>query len=220
MLFAVSLNAETLFVNTHADPGRANVAYNRYSNSDSALRHFALTKVDVTGAGWTVDSMTTYFNHTGIPTLDGVHVHVVPEADLASFDPTNLDDTTTAGTFTQLISPSFFNSGLLALEVDMAPSISLAPGSYWIGMTPIGDDPSALNGLGFATRGAADLGFAEYAVGPDAVINTSVSPTMHDVWQTDTPSVAILIEGSVVPEPAAGMLALLGFIALIGRRRR
>jgi hypothetical protein len=203
--------------------------YNRTSDGAAILNHHTLTKVVVPASGWSIDKVTTYNQHNydfdvfadgGLPTvLDGAQFHVVPEADLATYDPTSA--ALLPGTITQINPGSFRGPGFNMTEVDLASTVVLSAGTYWIGLVPKVDDPSFQAGIQFGktlTDGASEIAqFAETG----ALTGTTVSPSAEGVWETTSgKSLAIKLEGVAVPEPSGVILLGVGAFGFLLRRRR
>ncbi|MFN3166109.1 MAG: PEP-CTERM sorting domain-containing protein [Phycisphaeraceae bacterium] len=218
-----SAGAVTLYENPSAGGGTP--GNNLVSPSLSALRHYGLTKVVVGGGGWDVDRVSMLQ-----PTASGaalgalsadLHLHIVPDADLATFDPTLLGDVVSgAETDNEVLSTSsFFAAGVTRFTADPAADISLAPGTYWVGVTPILDNLSAFGtGWQFAFSGTNPADSAHYAE-TGASTGTSTTPSTTGVWEVKNQNgYALTIEGTQVPEPTS--LALLGLGGLLAARRR
>lgn len=221
-------HAATLFENP-VSSASGNI-YNRTSDGNVQVNHHTLTKVVVTdAAGWNIDQVTVYNSHNydlqffgdnGFPTvLDGAQLHIVPEAGLGAYDPTT--STLSPGVLTEITPGSGVSSGLLQTVVTLGPGVFVGPGTYWMGLTPKVDDArfnAAIQfGLTLTDAGSAVAQYAEAG----ALTGTTVSPSAAQTWEeTSGRSLAIKIEGNVVPEPSSSALVGLGAIGLLLRRRR
>lgn len=205
-------------------PNATNIATNRVSPTLASPNNFALSRVEVTDAGWTIDSITMFFNSTGnwdpATFAADAHVHIVADTDLATFNPTLTTDLVSA-TATQIAPGSFFGPGSLELTASF-PGVSIGPGVYWIGLTPVGDNAGATfnsPGWGFASRATSDASFAYYAA-PGGSTGTSTTPSVAETWEIRSgagDSLSIRVEG--IPEPSTALLVL-GSGAFLLRRRR
>jgi hypothetical protein len=174
------------------------------------LTQHAVNDVVVGGGGWIVDSITNYYGAAD-PAWGGAitqgHLHVF---DKTSGLPVNgLNDPTTS----PLIAMSAVLVGGDHFELTASGlALSLAPGEYWIGITPLapsgffGPEPHLASNtlVGDATASYDPFAFP----GPPA-------------WFNFNPGVdaAIQINGTIVPGPAGG-LALIGLAGFAVRRRR
>ena len=213
MLLVLPLQAAVLW--SQAPTGTNASAYIDQEFPDfPAFSTYQVADVTVGAGGWAIDSITSYFGSGGgsWPSSLDVRVNIFSKTGalpLASDDPTagaEYAATLTAdGSFLDVTA-----SGL---------GIHLAPGAYWIGMTPIVDfatygqnfhwqtsgivgDPSALRNPGNGFADGSDWG--TYAM---------IGGTAGDG--------AILIEGTgATPEPAAYLLVAggLGLLGLLRRR--
>lgn len=204
--------------------GGATPGNNLDSPTNASLRHYGLSKVVVGGLGWNIDSVSMFQ-----PTASGaalgalsadLHLHIVADADLATFDPTLASDVVTgAETDSEVLSlSSFFAAGTTRFTADPAADVTIGPGTYWIGVTPILDNLSPFGtGWQFA-YGGADPGEAAIFAEAGAFTGTSTTPSTDGVWETKPVGYALTIEGTPVPEPTS--LALLSLGGLLAARRR
>lgn len=158
--------------------------------------------ISVTGDGWLVDSVTTFFTSGSgnWPSGTDASLHIFEKTGTL---PDNTTDIVPDGTVYTAMITSF--GSYLELTVDSL-ALFLAPGDYWIGLTPILEfDPygqefhqattAGLIGDPTAMRNPGD----GFGFGADWATNSAFGGTGGDY--------ALRIEGRQVPEP--GMLALL-----------
>lgn len=173
------------------------------------LTHHAVNDIVVGGGGWNVDSITNYYGAAD-PAWGGAisqgYLHVfdktAPLPDNALNDPT----------FSPIIPMTAVLVGdHFELTADSL-ALNLAPGEYWIGITPFA--PSGF--FGPEPHLAADglIGDATASYDPFPFPGTPA-------WFNFNPGVdaAIQINGTIVPAPA-GSFALLGLAGFAARRRR
>ena len=132
--FASFANAEILWDQSSYDefgPG--------FFNSESGEPPFGITMhavcdVTVDGAGWTVDTITTYYSaidpNWGLAIVDG-YLHVFDKTGPLPIDGT--DDPTSS----PIVSMTGTVNGSVTEVVATGLSLNLPPGEYWIGITPI-----------------------------------------------------------------------------------
>lgn len=223
----VTASAAVLYQNPSAGGGTS--GNNLVSPSLAGLRHYGLSKVVVGPAGWDVDHVSilqpTASGAALGPLAADLHLHIVPDADLATFDPTLAGDIVTgAETDNVVISPSsFFARGETRFTADPAADISLSQGTYWIGVTPILDNTSAIGtGWQFAFSGTNPNDSAHYAE-VSATTGTSTTPSAAGVWEVKNANgYALTIVGAKVPEPSTmALVSIAGVagLAMIRRRR-
>ena len=105
---------------------------NSYSAGFGGFIIHSVNDVTVDGDGWHVDTITQYYS-TWNPNWAGVittgYLHISPKTGpLPTFDPT---------TDTQIpMSAAYVDANVLAV-VATGVNIDLAPGDYWIGITPV-----------------------------------------------------------------------------------
>ncbi len=152
-----------------------------------------------------------------------LHLHIVPDADLATFDPTLVGDVVSgAETDNSVISLSnFFGAGTTRFTADPAADITVGAGTYWVGVTPILNNLSATGtGWQFAFGGTVPTDSAHYAEA-GAATGTSTTPSVAEVWEfKNLNGYALTIEGSRVPEPSTVVLAGLAGVAGLAMMRR
>lgn len=134
LTLTANAHAEVLWDQSTFDPFGPGFFNSESGEPPLGITMHTVSDVTVDGGGWTIDSITTYFSSIdpgwGFGIVDG-YVHVFPKTGPLPVDGTD-DPTMSAvvamtGTFvTDHIEVSV--SGL---------NITLAPGEYWIGITPI-----------------------------------------------------------------------------------
>ena len=182
---------------------------------------FGRSDVHAGGGGWVVNRVATYYS--GLSWFDGgvtqAVLNVFPKTGSL---PTAANDprvTFGSGTLVDVTRTQFDldGNGVAAYQVS-GLSINLAPGDYWIGLTPIGPSgffgpdlqwvTSNYFGASQASRGYPDTGWLD----TDTLFNAFGSPGIGNV------DGAISITGDIVPAPPS--LALLGLSGLCAARRR
>jgi hypothetical protein len=184
---------------------------------------YIVNDVAVPGGGWVINSVTSYFvagwNWTYSGTTIPVRLHIFPQSGVLPLATDIVPDLNPPNPYTASYSAS---GGDVTLTVS-GLAISLAPGSYWIGITPIANmnpygqifyysttdpwgDPSALRnpGGGFGLPSGVNWGGAQANI---------------DLWPG--PDGTLVIEGTMgIPEPSTMVLLGLGLLGLPLLRRR
>ena len=164
------------------------------------------------GSGVNVTDVTTYFtsNFSGLwGSITSARLNIYDHAPTAADNPSTGTSVGVSITDNGDGSLSAHASGL---------NINLAAGTYWVGLTPIGDFGvvgQEFHLASFTSTGADSLARnpgGGFGIGTDWV-NAGVTFGGLTPWDG-----AILIGGTVVPAP--GALALLGLGGLVGTRRR
>ncbi|UCD75481.1 MAG: hypothetical protein JSV91_00905 [Phycisphaerales bacterium] len=172
---------------------------------------YMVDDVTVGGPGWNITKITVYF--TDNPAWVGNHMGRLNIFDNPGGFPAE------PGNSGEMVDVTI-GYGAYGLEVVANVDIDLAPGNYYIGLTPILD----FGTYGQAFHQAAPIQGTNtlwqnpggaFGYGTDWTYAYVLDSTF--VWQ-DNYDMAILIEGTAVPAP--GALALLGLAGLVGRRRR
>ena len=178
---------------------------------------FGVSDVTVPASGWTIQSITTYFSALSWNQGDVTQavLNVFPKTGGAPV-PGNDPRATPTGSGTLVgVSQTGASAGGNGVWEIMASglSIALAPGDYWVGLTPVGPAGPFGPDMQWSTPTRIGAGQQMRLFGPDS--------GWLDVGATyGVPAVdgAILIQGAV---PAPASLALLGLGGLLaGRRRR
>lgn len=162
---------------------------------------YTVSDITVTGGGWNVTSISTYYSVLGDLFATEARLHVFAKSGPLPLDALN---DPTMSPIVSVTTSSSNNVGILTVELDL----DLAAGEYWIGLTPIFaiGDPILLSSM--STYGDASASYDAFAFpGP---------PT----WFNFNPGVdaSIMVEGTAIPAP--GALALLGLAGVGFRRRR
>ncbi|MGH7132768.1 MAG: hypothetical protein ACREJO_12555 [Phycisphaerales bacterium] len=185
--------------------------------------YYTVADVNVTGAGWTVNSVSMYFSCFDFnwPETTTGRLNIFTQSGAL---PSNSDNPASGGLVPGLVNmtveilndPSNFDQAYYRVTAS-GLNINLAAGSYWIGLTPVA--PSGFfgpeSGLPAANQIGAGSPFRSPFTGPGSPpANTWVNlnaPASYDA--------AILVQGVALPTPgAAAIVGLGGLIA--GRRRR
>jgi hypothetical protein len=188
---------------------------NTYSPGFNGSIAYGVNNVVVPASGWTVQSVSVYFSNFNDPGTSGI-LNIFPKSGSLPLAGNNPQASPTgAGTPVSLGSIDFVydNQGIREYTAS-GLNIVLAPGEYWIGLTPVqaagffGADNqwSTVNPIGVGTAVrlyGPDSGWANY--GGLAGASASLDGAMK-------------INGTATPAPSGAMLLALG--GLIGARRR
>ena len=192
---------------------------NRYSTT-SAI--YALSDVTVPASGWTINSVSTYFTNISFPaTVGSAILNIFPKTGdlpLATNDPRAAP----TGQGTLLVPVDTRGIGGATQQPLMTITaanlnIVLAPGDYWIGLTP----QLSTGPFGGENAWGTDnfIGSQSVARGFGSGANTFPWTGVGTLANHAPFDLSISITGTPVPAPSS--LALLGLGGLIaGRRRR
>ena len=190
---------------------------NRVTVSDAI---FAMTDVTVPAGGWTINSVSSYFTDFSFnPTVTQAVLNIFPKTGAL---PTSSNDPR----------PSPTGQGTLTVPVDVRDiggssqqpvmiitaaglSINLAPGDYWIGLTPtLNSGPFGSDSAWPAETQIGSQSVARgFGAGPGAAFPWS---TVESLGGSPNSDLALTVTG--VPAPSS--LALLGAAGLLSTRRR
>ena len=201
------------------DQSALNWGGNAYPNSISGAPPFGLTAytvcdVNVDAGGWTIDSVSMYFS-----LINSDWVNDVSQGRLNIFTKTGSlpasSDNPGAGTIVPMAATVFFDSTVQQNYYKVTAAglnVTLAPGSYWIGITPVA--PGGFFGPELGIAAASTIGDYSPYRSPFADFGSPPANTWANV--SGNQDAAILITG--VPAPAG--LGLLGLAGLAAARRR
>jgi hypothetical protein len=130
--------AEVLWDQSTLDLNGPGIA-NSYSPGFGGFVIHGVDDVTVTGSGWTVESITQYYSSWNFDWPGAVttgYLHIAPKTGaLPTFDPT---------TDVQVPMTAAFLNGDVITVTASGLSVPLAPGDYWIGITPVA--PAGISG--------------------------------------------------------------------------
>ena len=162
---------------------------------------FTVSDITVTGQGWNLSSVSTYYSTIGDFVAGEARLHIFNTT--GALPSNDLDDPTVSS-----IVPVTTEFDGVVGTLTAAIDIDLAAGDYWIGLTPITalGDPILLSS-------ATSIGDAS------ASYDANAFPGDPE-WFNMNPGgdAAIKVEGTMIPAP--GALALFGLGAMASRRRR
>ena len=217
--FSAVASADTLW-DQSALSGTGAGVYNSVSGSPPfGSTVYALSDVVVPAGGWTINSISTYFSALGFANW----ATDVTQARLNIFSrdgalPASGNNPGTGTLVTLTCTFSSFDAGpdfgFQNVNVATAAGLNivLAPGNYWIGLTPIAPG-------GFDLE--SNWGSSTVIGGNSAMRSpfTGFGMPPANTWSDSGAEGAILIEGTLAPTPsAAALMGLAGLAA--GRRRR
>lgn len=164
---------------------------------------YTVADVTVPAGGWTVDSVTMYFsqiNSDWVTDVSQGRLYIQPKTGAL---PTALP----GGSLVPMSAVSLFDNTVqqsyYAITASGLNSV-LAPGEYWIGITPAAPGGPFGPELGIASAAPTGAPSASFDIG-------------FPGWQGVGVDAAILINGSI---PAPGTVAALGLAGLFAARRR
>lgn len=217
LLLCAGARADVLWDQSGFDPFYDSVLVDQSFPDSPDFDAYMVNDVLVGGNGWTVSSVTTYFSHGWGDWPDVGH------ARLNIFKKTgalpNADDDPGSGLRVP-VTISVISFGY-SLSVNASGlDIDLAPGEYWIGLTPDIEYglylqeyhlPAQILGADTAWRNPGGaFGIGTHWQNLDGIDDT-------DSW-VGLADAAMLVEGAFIPAPGAG--ALFGMGAILARRRR
>ena len=179
LALAVPASSEILWDQSGLDPAQNGIA-NSISPGFGGFTIYAVGDVTVSGAGWHVESITQYYsswNYDWLYAIAEGNLHVFPKV-----GPLPLEDPTLSVT----VAMSASSTDPDVIEVTASNlDLDLAPGDYWIGITP--NAPAGIFG--------ANLQFVSTSFVGDPV---AVYDTMFPGWGNPYGAVdgAMLIEGT------------------------
>lgn len=183
---------------------------------------YTVADVNVTGAGWNITSVSMYwscidFNWSSTTTG---RLNIFSQTGAL---PSNSDNPSTGGLVPGTVAmtvETLFDDTVQQAYYRVTASglnINLAPGSYWIGITPVA--PSGMWGPELGMPAATQVGAGSPYRSPFTGFGAPPANTWANIYAPDLIDAAILIQGVSVPTPgAAALIGLGGLIA--GRRRR
>jgi hypothetical protein len=186
---------------------------NQEFGDDPAFSTYQVHDITVTGGGWNITSITEYFTNNGSAWPGSFDARLNIFA-LNGPAPLSTDDPT-AG----LIYPAVNLATIMSTVTLSGLSIYLAPGSYWIGFTPIVDLSVGQQFQLVASTVGNDSGVRNpgngFADGSDWMTTS--------VFNADSPDGSITINGDEVasaPEPGTASLFGAGGLLLAGLLKR
>jgi len=212
-----------ILLNQDAPGAAVNSPWNHYegvgldgiANNGDEIRVFAMTPVQVGAGGWELDSITTFYAvsppaFSAIPGIGGTldaYLHVVPAADLATYDPT------AAGSITATRTNEKLNGGATGAITFTASGIgqTLSPGDYYMGLTPIIDPQITTNfSPNWKSTGTGGVAFLDASSaspissvfpGADAFQPAAAGSwvDLSDDGGATTADLTILVEGTLIP---------------------
>jgi MYXO-CTERM domain-containing protein len=211
---AASANAAVLW-----DQSALNWPGNAYPNSISGAPPFGSTSytvcdVTVGGGGWTVDSVSMYFGRI----LSNWDIDVT-QGRLNVFAKTGgmpgATDIPSTGALVPMTAVSFFDDTVQQAYYKVTAAglnLNLAPGEYWIGITPVA--PGGFFGPELGLAAASTVG--DYSPYWSPFTDFGLPPA--ETWTNYSGNQDAAIQITGVPSPAG--LSLLGLAGLAAARRR
>ena len=202
---ASSASADMLYESTVINTS-GGVITAMYDPANLPGSYMLMDDISVPAGGWTIDTVSTFFNPlVSIPTTTNAYLVVFPKS-LGTPNPmdyaTNVPVTRTRELFTD--PENGFSRNTYRFDAS-GLNVSLAPGDYWIGLTPIADD----TWMAWGSRTPNMERPIYWSVGAGAYT------TYPGLWTG--PDMMLRIQG-VVPEPAT--LGLLLLALPLCRQRR
>jgi len=164
--------AEVLWDQTGFDPWGAGFFNSESGSPPFGMTQFAVNDVTVDGAGWNIESITTYYSALdpswGSAIMEG-YLHIFDKVGPLPID--GVDDPAASPMIP--MSGTFNNDHIVVTATGL--NVDLVPGDYWIGITPVA--PSGVMGpeihlSAFTLIGDATAGYDLYAFpGPPAWFN-------------------------------------------------
>lgn len=221
-LLLVCLTAPAAILTDQA-PGTSTTAFSNqeFEPVNSAYDSYQVADITVGAPGWTINSISIYllgFNSSPWPTTFNSRLNYFSRSAAL---PLALEDPTTGAVFSTTLTPDV--GGLYKATIS-GLSLSLAPGDYWIGFTPIVGFDSY--GQAYTALAAVDTGAAFTAWrNPGGGFGVTTSWSDLTVPGAAQPGdIAILIEGELngpaIPEPSTVLLLGAGLAALALLKRR